>query len=249
MSGPVQSVEGETREDDAYDIVALVPMELGQDELMGYLAGKDVLVGAIDVADERVETPDQVAATIRAALAFIFVTAVLDIVAMGIIIPVLPGLIMELGRMSIDRAAIWAGAEVVRTFDPEKLADCIADRDQEAGLGGAFEEEPAYHRHRSRQRVSGADVREGRVRDVRGHRRVEREAQVADALEVRDTLAAPGPWRMNGDRARRWLGFLNDVRLVFGTRLAVTEDHYLVVGVIAVTRMSLPSLRLARLFM
>lgn len=51
-----------------------------------------------------------------------------------------------------------------------------------------------------------------------------RQRKVADAQDVRETLATPGPWRMDGDRARRWLGFLNDVRLVFGTRLAVTED-------------------------
>jgi 5-methyltetrahydropteroyltriglutamate--homocysteine methyltransferase len=40
-------------------------------ELMSLLAGKDVLVGAIDVATDRVETPQEVAATLRAALAFI----------------------------------------------------------------------------------------------------------------------------------------------------------------------------------
>jgi 5-methyltetrahydropteroyltriglutamate--homocysteine methyltransferase len=40
-------------------------------ELLGLLEGKDVLVGAIDVATERVETPLEVAATLRAALAFV----------------------------------------------------------------------------------------------------------------------------------------------------------------------------------
>src|SRR5438552_7161825 len=40
-------------------------------ELLGLLAGKDVLVGAIDVATDRVETPQRVAATLRAALAFV----------------------------------------------------------------------------------------------------------------------------------------------------------------------------------
>ena len=39
--------------------------------LMGLLAGKDVLVGVIDVATDRVETPEQVAATIAAAMAFV----------------------------------------------------------------------------------------------------------------------------------------------------------------------------------
>ena len=37
-------------------------------ELMALLEGKDVLVGAIDVATDRVETPQEVAATIRAAM-------------------------------------------------------------------------------------------------------------------------------------------------------------------------------------
>ncbi len=40
-------------------------------ELMGLLKGKDVLVGAIDVASDTVETPEQVADTIRAAMAFV----------------------------------------------------------------------------------------------------------------------------------------------------------------------------------
>jgi 5-methyltetrahydropteroyltriglutamate--homocysteine methyltransferase len=40
-----------------------VPMEL-----IGLLEGKDVLVGAIDVASDEVETPEQVAETIRAAM-------------------------------------------------------------------------------------------------------------------------------------------------------------------------------------
>jgi 5-methyltetrahydropteroyltriglutamate--homocysteine methyltransferase len=40
-------------------------------ELLGLLAGKDVLVGAIDVATDRVETPAEVAATIERALPFV----------------------------------------------------------------------------------------------------------------------------------------------------------------------------------
>ncbi|OGA42792.1 MAG: hypothetical protein A3G25_02865 [Betaproteobacteria bacterium RIFCSPLOWO2_12_FULL_63_13] len=35
------------------------------------LPGKDVLVGAIDVATKRIETPDQVASTIRAAMNYV----------------------------------------------------------------------------------------------------------------------------------------------------------------------------------
>jgi len=40
-------------------------------ELMGLLAGKDVMVGVIDVANDRVETPDEVADTIGRALAHV----------------------------------------------------------------------------------------------------------------------------------------------------------------------------------
>jgi len=40
-------------------------------ELLGLLKGKDVLVGAIDVASDTVETPGQVAATIRSAAKFV----------------------------------------------------------------------------------------------------------------------------------------------------------------------------------
>jgi 5-methyltetrahydropteroyltriglutamate--homocysteine methyltransferase len=40
-------------------------------ELLGLLAGKDVLVGAIDVATSQVETPEEVAATIDRALKFV----------------------------------------------------------------------------------------------------------------------------------------------------------------------------------
>ena len=39
--------------------------------LLGLLAGKDVLVGCIDVASTTVETPAEVAATIRRALAYV----------------------------------------------------------------------------------------------------------------------------------------------------------------------------------
>jgi len=40
-------------------------------ELMSLLPGKDVMVGVIDVATDRVETPEEVAATIRTALKFV----------------------------------------------------------------------------------------------------------------------------------------------------------------------------------
>ncbi len=40
-------------------------------EFLGLLKGKDVMVGAIDVTTDRVETPEQVAATIRAAMEYV----------------------------------------------------------------------------------------------------------------------------------------------------------------------------------
>jgi 5-methyltetrahydropteroyltriglutamate--homocysteine methyltransferase len=40
-------------------------------DLMSLLAGKDVMVGVIDVATETVETPEDVAATIETALRFV----------------------------------------------------------------------------------------------------------------------------------------------------------------------------------
>jgi len=40
-------------------------------ELLALLKGKDVMVGAIDVASDAVETPDQVASTIRSAMKFV----------------------------------------------------------------------------------------------------------------------------------------------------------------------------------
>jgi len=46
----------------------------------------------------------------RAALAFIFVTVTLDMLAFGIIIPVMPHLIVELIGGSIAKAAVWVGA-------------------------------------------------------------------------------------------------------------------------------------------
>ena len=40
-------------------------------ELIGLLKGKDIMVGAIDVASEEIETPEQVAQTLRAALKYV----------------------------------------------------------------------------------------------------------------------------------------------------------------------------------
>lgn len=45
----------------------------------------------------------------RASLWFIFGVVLIDMLGFGIVMPVMPQLIMELGRMPIDSAAIWAG--------------------------------------------------------------------------------------------------------------------------------------------
>jgi DHA1 family tetracycline resistance protein-like MFS transporter len=67
----------------------------------------------------------------RAALAFIFVTAVLDIITMGIIIPVLPPLIEEFAGSNAEAGwingvfvALWAGAQFVCS----PIAGSISDR-------------------------------------------------------------------------------------------------------------------------
>jgi 5-methyltetrahydropteroyltriglutamate--homocysteine methyltransferase len=76
-------------------------------ELIGLLAGKDVLVGAIDVATDRVETPEEVAATIRAALKFVPAERVYPCTNCGMV---------PLGR-GVARAklqALGAGAALVR---------------------------------------------------------------------------------------------------------------------------------------
>lgn len=66
----------------------------------------------------------------RAALAFIFVTAVLDIVAMGIVIPVLPGLIEQFvgsnaraGVINGVFIALWAGMQFVASPIIGSLSD------------------------------------------------------------------------------------------------------------------------------
>lgn len=56
------------------------------------------------------QPPTPAAPRQRAALAFIFVTVTLDMLAFGIIIPVLPHLIVQLIGGSIAKAAVWTGA-------------------------------------------------------------------------------------------------------------------------------------------
>ena len=57
----------------------------------------------------RVESPTAVPVVRRAALAFIFVTVLLDILAIGIVIPVLPHLVERFLGGDTARAALWIG--------------------------------------------------------------------------------------------------------------------------------------------
>ncbi|MEZ5680682.1 MAG: TCR/Tet family MFS transporter [Erythrobacter sp.] len=45
----------------------------------------------------------------RSALAFLFAVVLIDMIGFGIVMPVLPSLIMELGELPVDKAALWAG--------------------------------------------------------------------------------------------------------------------------------------------
>ena len=76
-------------------------------ELLGLLEGKDVLLGAIDVASERLETPEEVAATIEQASRFIPVERLYPCTNCGM---------APMDRaLAIDKlAALAAGAALVR---------------------------------------------------------------------------------------------------------------------------------------
>jgi 5-methyltetrahydropteroyltriglutamate--homocysteine methyltransferase len=76
-------------------------------ELIGLLGGKDVLLGAIDVASEHVETPEEVAATIERALAFVPVERLIACTNCGMAPMDRP---LAIGKL----AALAAGAALVR---------------------------------------------------------------------------------------------------------------------------------------
>jgi len=76
-------------------------------DLIGLLEGKDVLVGAIDVATDRVETPEEVAAVIRSALAFVPAARLLPCTNCGMV-----PLARDVARRKL--AALGAGAAIVR---------------------------------------------------------------------------------------------------------------------------------------
>ena len=76
-------------------------------DLIGLLEGKDVLVGAIDVATDRVETAEEVAAVIRSALAFVPAARLLPCTNCGMV-----PLPRDVARRKL--AALGAGAAIVR---------------------------------------------------------------------------------------------------------------------------------------
>src|SRR5208283_260087 len=76
-------------------------------ELIGLLKGKDVLVGAIDVASDRVESAEEVAATLRAALAFVPAERVYPCTNCGMV-----PLSREVARAKLG--ALGAGARLLR---------------------------------------------------------------------------------------------------------------------------------------
>jgi 5-methyltetrahydropteroyltriglutamate--homocysteine methyltransferase len=76
-------------------------------ELLGLLAGKDVLVGAIDVATDRVETAEDVAATIRSAMEFVPANRLYPCTNCGMV-----PLSRDVARGKL--AALGAGATIVR---------------------------------------------------------------------------------------------------------------------------------------
>jgi len=76
-------------------------------ELIGLLKGKDVMVGAIDVATEKVETPADVARTLRAALKYVAADKLYPCTNCGMV--PLPRAV-ALGKLK----ALGAGAAIVR---------------------------------------------------------------------------------------------------------------------------------------
>ena len=75
--------------------------------LLGLLAGKDVLVGCIDVATEKIETPQDVAATIRRALEYVPAARLFPCTNCGMV-----PLPREVARAKLR--ALGAGARLIR---------------------------------------------------------------------------------------------------------------------------------------
>src|SRR4029450_8402210 len=77
-------------------------------ELLGLLSGKDVLVGAIDVATDRVETPEDVAATLRSAMEYVPASRLYPCTKCG-----MGALVRDVAKAKL--VALGAGAALVRS--------------------------------------------------------------------------------------------------------------------------------------
>ena len=87
-------------------------------ELIGLLKGKDVMVGAIDVATEQVETPDEVARTIRAALKFVAADKLFPCTNCGMV--PLPRAVALAKLRALAAGAGIVRAEIAKTPDRRK---------------------------------------------------------------------------------------------------------------------------------
>src|SRR5918912_3631011 len=97
------------------------------------LRGDDVLMSVVPVPSATESSrPDRSGGPGRAAFAFIFVTVMLDMLAIGVIVPVLPKLIVELEGGDVASAAtvaglfgfVWAGLQFVSA----PLLGALSDR-------------------------------------------------------------------------------------------------------------------------
>jgi 5-methyltetrahydropteroyltriglutamate--homocysteine methyltransferase len=77
-------------------------------ELLGLLGGKDVMVGAIDVATDEVESPEDVAAVIRSAMEYVSPEHIVPCTNCGLV-----PLSRDVARAKLR--ALGAGAALVRT--------------------------------------------------------------------------------------------------------------------------------------
>ena len=89
-------------------------------ELIALLEGKDVLVGAIDVASERIETPQEVAQTIRAALKYVPAERLFACTNCGMV--PLPRHVAEGKLMALGAGAALVRAELVQRAEIERVA-------------------------------------------------------------------------------------------------------------------------------
>ncbi len=96
-------------------------------ELLGLLQGKDVLVGAVDVATDRVETPEDVAATIREAMRYVPAARLYPCTNCGMV-----PLARDVARAKLE--ALGAGAALVRAELPGPLSGGAVRRRPAPGL-------------------------------------------------------------------------------------------------------------------